>query len=155
MADKKKERFAKTVNIQNRRASFEYHFLDTFVAGIALTGTEIKSIRESKANLTDAYGLFHNSELYLRQMHISPYEQGTHYNHNPLRDRKLLLTKKELRKLNKELENQGVTIIPTRLFINDKGLAKVEIALAKGKKLYDKREDIKQKDIQREMDRDM
>ena len=154
MADKKKERFAKTVNLRNRRASFEYQFLETLTAGIALTGTEIKSIRESKANLTDAFGLFLNNELYLRQMHISPYDQGTHYNHNPIRDRKLLLTRKELRRLGKELETQGLTIIPIRLFINEKGLAKVEIALAKGKKLYDKREDIKNKDLKREMERE-
>jgi SsrA-binding protein len=154
MAEKKKERFAKTVNLQNRRASFEYQFLDKYTAGIALTGTEIKSIRESKANLQDAYCLFVDNELFVRQMHIAVYEQGTHYNHQPLRDRKLLLTKKELRKLTKELNDQGLTIIPTRLFINDKGLAKVEIALAKGKKLHDKRDDIKQKDIKRELERE-
>ncbi|MBC8110767.1 MAG: SsrA-binding protein SmpB [Verrucomicrobia bacterium] len=154
MAEKKKERFAKTVNLQNRRASFEYQFIDKYTAGIALTGTEIKSIRESKANLQDAYCLFVDNELFVRQMHIAVYEQGTHYNHLPLRDRKLLLTKKELRKLTKELNDQGLTIIPTRLFINDKGLAKVEIALAKGKKLHDKRDDIKQKDIKRELERE-
>jgi SsrA-binding protein len=154
LADKKKERFAKTVNLQNRRASFEYQFLDTFTAGIALTGTEIKSIRESKANLTDAYCLFLGNELFVRQMHISVFEQGTHYNHDPLRDRKLLLTKKELRKLESKLKDQGLTIIPTRLFINEKGLAKIVIALAKGKKLHDKREDTKEKDIKREMSRE-
>jgi SsrA-binding protein len=154
LADKKKERFAKTVNLQNRKASFEYQFLDTFTAGIALTGTEIKSIRESKANLSDAFCLMMGSELFVRQLHIAPYEQGTYNNHNPLRDRKLLLTKKELRKLGERLKDQGLTIVPTRLFINDRGLAKLEIALAKGKKHYDKRESIKERDVKREMDRE-
>ncbi len=154
MAKDKKERFAKKIDIRNRRASFEYSFLDTYVAGLVLSGTEIKSIREGRINLQDSFCLFLNNELYARQLHISPYEQGTHYNHNPVRDRKLLLNKKELKRLELELKNQGLTIIPTRLFINDWGFAKIEIALAKGKKLYDKREDIKQKDIKRDLDRD-
>jgi SsrA-binding protein len=153
MADKNKT-IAKQVDIRNRRASFEYHFLETYTAGIMLTGTEIKSIRQGKVNLGDAYCLFLNEGLYIRQMHISPYTEGTHYNHEPLRDRKLLLEKKELRKLVNKLTDQGLTIIPVRLFINDRGFAKVDIALAKGKKLYDKRESIKDRDVSREMDRE-
>lgn len=141
----------KKIEVLNRKASFEYHFLDVFTAGLVLTGTEIKSIRTGKINITDAYCVFFQDELFVRNMHISPYEQGTHYNHNPLRDRKLLLSKRELRKLEKELKNVGLTIIPTKLFISDKGLAKLTIALAKGKKLYDKREDIKSRDIGREI----
>lgn len=148
-----KEKIQKKIEIQNRRASFEYQFLETFTAGLVLTGTEIKSIRQGKANLTDAYCLFFQDELYVRNMHISIYEEGTHYNHAPLKDRKLLLTKRELKKLIKELKNVGLTIIPTRLFISDKGYAKLNIALAKGKKTFDKREDIKEKDIKRDMER--
>lgn len=123
------------------------------IAGIQLTGTEIKSVRESKASIAEAYCLFVNNELFVRNMHISEYSYGTHYNHEPKRDRKLLITKKELRKLNNKLKEQGLTVIPLLLFINEKGLAKVEIALAKGKKLYDKRETLKGKDAQREMER--
>jgi SsrA-binding protein len=149
----KKEGFAKSVNIKNKRASFEYHFIDTYVAGLALSGTEIKSIRQSKISLTEAYCYFNNGELFTKGMHIAVYELGTHYNHDPLRERKLLLKKKELRKLENELKDKGLTIIPVRLFINDRGFAKLEIALAKGKKLYDKREDIKAKDVRREMER--
>lgn len=147
----KKEQFAKNINIRNKKASFEYHFLETHIAGISLTGTEIKSIRLSKASLQEAYCYFNDGELYVKSMHISSYEQGTHYNHDPLRDRKLLLKKRELKKLEESLKDKGLTIIPTRLFINDRGLAKLEIALAKGKKLYDKREDIKEKDVKREL----
>jgi len=143
------------VEIKNRRASFEYSFLDTFTAGLVLTGTEIKSIRQGKANLTDAYCIFFQDELFVRNMHISMYDEGTHFNHDPLRDRKLLLSKRELGKLMKELKNVGLTIIPTRLFISDKGYAKLNIALAKGKKTFDKRDDIKEKDIKRDMDRAM
>jgi SsrA-binding protein len=149
-----KATFAKQVNIKNRKASFEYQFLDTYVAGIMLTGSEIKSIRQSKVNLQDAYAVFLGEELYVKQMHISPYEQATYYNHDPLRDRKLLLQKRELKKLMGKLTDKGLTIVPTRLFTNDRGFAKLEIALAKGKKLYDKRDDIKEKDIKREMDRE-
>ncbi|WP_247235838.1 SsrA-binding protein SmpB [Telluribacter sp. SYSU D00476] len=147
------DKIAKKVNIENRRASFEYFFLETFSAGMMLTGTEIKSIRQGKANLQDAYCLFMGEELFIRNMHISPYTEGTHYNHEPLRDRKLLLTKRELRRLNDKLKDQGLTIIPVRLYTSDRGLAKLEVALAKGKKLYDKRESIKEKDIKRETDR--
>lgn len=150
-----KDKIQKLVEIKNRRASFEYAFLDTFTAGLVLTGTEIKSIRQGKANLTDAYCIFFQDELLVRNMHISMYDEGTHFNHDPLRDRKLLLSKRELAKLQKELKNVGLTIIPTRLFISDKGYAKLNIALAKGKKTFDKRDDIKEKDIKREMDRSM
>ena len=150
-----KEKIQKKVEIQNRRASFEYQFLETFTAGLVLQGTEIKSIRQGKANLTDAFCLFFQDELYVRNMHISTYEEGTHYNHLPLKDRKLLLSKRELKKLIKELKNVGLTIIPTRLFISDKGYAKLNIALAKGKKTFDKRDDIKEKDIKRDMERSL
>jgi SsrA-binding protein len=150
-----KEKIQKKVEIQNRRASFEYQFLETFTAGLVLQGTEIKSIRQGKANLTDAYCLFFQDELYVRNMHISTYEEGTHYNHEPLKDRKLLLSKRELKKLIKELKNVGLTIIPTRLFISDKGYAKLNIALAKGKKTFDKRDDIKEKDIKRDLERNL
>ncbi|MGD1841717.1 MAG: SsrA-binding protein SmpB [Thermonemataceae bacterium] len=150
---KNKLKIQKTVNIKNRRASFEYQFLDTYVAGIVLTGTEIKSIRQGKVQLQSAYCYFEEGELWVQQMHISPYEEGTHYNHEPARKRKLLLTKRELRKLEKKMEEKGLTIVVRRLFINDKGYAKLEIALAKGKKLYDKREDLKEKDAKRSLDR--
>lgn len=153
MIGKMSEKIAKKVNIQNKRASFEYFFLETFSGGIVLTGTEIKSIRQSKVNLQDAYCIYHNGELYIRNMHISPYTEGTHYNHEPLRDRKLLLTRRELRRWEEKLKDQGLTIVPVRLYTNDKGLAKMEIALAKGKKLYDKRDSIKEKDLKRENDR--
>lgn len=151
MAQNNKPRFSNKVNIKNRKASFEYHFLDTYIAGIVLTGTEIKSIREGKVNLSEGYCYFNHGELYIKQMHISPYSQGTHYNHDPLRERKLLLKKSELKKLEAKSQESGLTIIPVRLFVNDRGWVKLEVALAKGKKLYDKRESIKQKDLQREM----
>ncbi len=143
----------KQVDIRNRRASFEYAFLETYTAGIALSGTEIKSIRQGKVNLQDAYCLFLNDELFVRQMSISAYTEGTYNNHDPLRDRKLLLTKRELRKLSEKLKDQGLTIIPVRLFTNERGFAKLDIALAKGKKLYDKRDSIKDRDATREMQR--
>lgn len=142
------------VNIKNKKASFEYFLLEKYTAGIVLSGTEIKSLRESKANIADAYCFFVNGELFIRNMHISEYKFGTYNNHEPKRDRKLLLTKRELKKLNTRLKEQGVTIIPLWLFINDKGLAKLEISLAKGKKQYDKRETLRGKDIQREIERD-
>jgi len=147
------EKINKKVNIKNKRAAFEYFFLDTFSAGLVLTGTEIKSIRQGKVNFQDAYCLFIDDELFVRSLHISPYTEGTHYNHDPIRDRKLLMTKRELRKLSENLKDQGLTIIPTRLFTSERGLAKMEIALAKGKKLYDKRESIKERDVKRETDR--
>ncbi len=149
MADK----ISKNFNISNRRAGFEYAFLEKYEAGIVLTGTEIKSIREGKVNFQDAYCLFLNDELFIRSLHISPYTEGTHYNHEPLRDRKLLLTRRELRKLASKLKDQGLTVIPVRIYSSDRGLAKVSIALAKGKKLYDKRETIKERDVKRDSDR--
>lgn len=148
-----KQKIAKTIDVENRRAKFEYFFLEKYSAGMVLTGTEIKSIRQGRFNLTDSYCLFLNDGLYVRNLNISIYEQGTHYNHEPLRDRKLLLTKRELKRLVEKLKDQGLTIIPSRLFIGEKGLAKLEIALAKGKKLYDKREVIKEKDQKRQMSR--
>lgn len=149
-----KEKILNNVTIKNKRASFEYQFLDTYTAGIMLTGTEIKSIRQGKVNLQDGYCIFLGNELYAKQVHISTYSEGTHYNHDPLRDRKLLLQKREINKLVGRLQDQGLTIVPVRLFINERGFAKLEIALAKGKKLYDKREDIKTKDVKREMERE-
>lgn len=148
-----KEKIEKIVNIKNKRASFEYQFLDTYVTGIMLTGTEIKSIRQQKVSLQDAYCYFDNTELFIKNMNIAKYTEGTYYNHDPLRERKLLMKKSELRKLENKLDD-GLTIVPLRLFINDRGLAKMEIALARGKKLYDKREDIKARDVSREMARD-
>lgn len=149
----KENRFARTINIKNKRASFEYHLIEKFVAGIVLTGTEIKSIREGKVHLQDGFCVFHGDELFLHQVSISPYKQGGHYNHENARERKLLLKKRELKKLKRKLEEKGLSIIPLRLFINEKGLAKVEISVAKGKKLYDKRESIKEKDIKRNLHR--
>ena len=148
-----KEKIEKIVNIKNKRASFEYQFLDTFVTGIMLTGTEIKSIRQQKVNLQDAYCYFDRSELFIKNMNIAKYDEGTYYNHDPLRERKLLMKRSELRKLENKLDD-GLTIVPLRLFINDRGLAKMEIALARGKKLYDKRESIKSRDVAREMERE-
>lgn len=142
-----------TISIKNKKASFEYFLTEEFIAGIVLTGTEIKSIREGKANLTDAYCIFVGDELYIRNLHISEYKYGTYANHEPKRDRKLLLTKRELRKIHTKTNEKGLTIIPTLLFLSDVGLAKIKIAIAKGKKNYDKRETLKSKDTQREIDR--
>ncbi|RZS96276.1 SsrA-binding protein [Cecembia calidifontis] len=148
-----KKKFDKIINIRNKKASFEFEFLDTFIAGIVLRGTEIKSVREGKVSLTEAYCYFKRGDLYVKQMHIAPYSMAASYNHDPVRERKLLLNKKELEKLESKFEEKGLSIVPVRIFINDKGLAKMEIALARGKKLHDKREDIKSKDIKRELDR--
>ena len=141
------------VNIENRRAKFDYQFLEKLVAGMVLTGTEIKSIREGKAALSDSYCYFRNDELYIRNMHIAEYSEGTHYNHEPNRERKLLLSRQELNKLQKKLKDQGLTVVPIRLFIAESGYAKLEIALAKGKKEFDKREAIKKRDTERELNR--
>jgi SsrA-binding protein len=127
--------------------------LDFFTAGLVLQGTEIKSIRQSKANINDAYCLFENGSLIVRNMHIAEYDHGNIMNHTPLRDRKLLLTQRELNKIEGKLKDAGKTIVPLKLFVSDKGFAKLEIALARGKKLYDKRDSLKQKDIQRDIDR--
>jgi SsrA-binding protein len=141
------------VNIKNRRASFEYYLLETFTAGIQLTGTEIKSIRESKASIADAFCLFRNNELWVINMHIAEYTYGTYSNHDPKRDRKLLLNRKELKKLLTKTKEKGLTLIPTLLFISDRGFAKLNIALARGKHSYDKRESIKSRDIKRDTDK--
>lgn len=141
------------INIKNKRASFDYEFIDTYTAGIVLTGTEIKSIRQGKAGLTDTFCFFSRGELWVKNMHIAEYFYGTYNNHAARRDRKLLLNRKELLKLQRGTKESGFTIVPVRLFINEKGLAKVVIALAKGKKQYDKREALKEKDDRREMDR--
>ncbi len=141
------------ISIKNRKASFEYELIERFVAGIMLVGTEIKSIRNGKVNLTDSYCQFVNGALYVKNLHIAEYEMGTCNNHIAKRDRKLLLNKKELIKLEKKVKESGLTIIATKLFVNGKGLAKLEIALARGKKTYDKRESLKLKDSKREMDR--
>jgi len=143
------------VNIKNKKASFEYFLVEDFIAGIQLTGTEIKSIREGKANITDAYCIFKNNELFVLGMHIAEYTYGTYNNHETKRERKLLLNKRELKKLTTKTKEKGFTIVPTVLFINEKGLAKLKIALAKGKHSYDKRDTLKEKDIKREMDRKM
>ena len=142
-----------SVNIKNRKASFEFSFLDKYTAGIQLSGTEIKSIRSGEANINDAFCSFNGHELFIKGMHIGEYKQGSYNNHLPKRDRKLLLNKAELEKLSYQLKDRGLTIVPLRLFINEKGLAKLKIALAKGKKSFDKREDLKKKDIERETQR--
>lgn len=143
----------KAVNIQNKRAKFEYNLLDKYVAGLQLSGTEIKSIRNNKANLSDSFCSFKENELFIVGMHIDEYEFGNYANHQPKRDRKLLLNRQELDKIRKKLKDVGLAIVPLRLFINDKGWAKIEIAVAKGKKLHDKRNTIKDRDIQRDIDR--
>lgn len=141
------------VNIKNKKASFDYEFIDTYTTGIVLTGTEIKSIRLGKASLVDTYCIFDKGEMWIKNMNITPYFYGSYNNHPARHDRKLLLTKKELCKLQRGVTETGNTIIPIRLFINEKGLAKVVIALAKGKKEYDKRQTLREKDDKREMDR--
>lgn len=143
------------VNIRNKRARFEFHLMDTFVAGIQLGGTEIKSIRKSKASILEAYCVFIKGEVWIRNMHITEYENGSFYNHKPRADRKLLLNKKEIDKIERFLKVKGNTLIPLKLFINEKGWAKLEIACAQGKKLHDKRNDLKEKDDKRDMDRAM
>jgi SsrA-binding protein len=141
------------VNIKNKRATFDYELVETFIAGLVLTGTEIKSIRLGKASLVDTYCMFERGELWVRNMHIAEYFYGTYNNHNARRERKLLLNKTELRKLMRLTKETGFTIIPTRLFLNEKGLAKLVIAVAKGKKEYDKRQSLREKEDKRTMDR--
>ena len=143
----------KNVSLRNRKAFHEFEIIDTYIAGMVLTGTEIKSIRMSQVQMQDAYCFFNDGELWVKSLTISKYKEGTHYNHEPMRDRKLLLKKIELRKLEKKSEERGLTIIITKVFVNDRGFAKIEIALARGKKLYDKRDTLKQKDMTREMQR--
>ncbi len=146
---------ASNINIKNKKAYFEYEILDKYTAGIQLVGTEIKSIRNNKASIVEAYCRFAKDELYVTNMNISEYAFGNINNHIARRDRKLLLNKKELRKLQQKIKESGLTIIPLRLFLSDRGLAKLEIGLAKGKKTHDKRETLKQKDAKRDMDRAM
>lgn len=148
-----KSNIQQKISIKNRRASFDYSFLEKFTAGIVLVGTEIKAIRQGKASLVDSYCYFRNDELYIKNMNISEYTEGNVYNHEPTRERKLLLNKLELNKLQKKLKDQGLTIVPIELFTSDKGYAKLEIALAKGKKQFDKRDDLKAKDIDRDLKR--
>ena len=141
------------VEIKNKKASFEYEFVERFTAGIVLSGTEIKSIRAGKASLVDSYCYFVGNELFVRNMHVSEYWWGTFNNHDPKRDRKLLLTRRELNKLQRSTKEKGMTIVSVRLFISENGYAKLDIALARGKKEFDKRQSIKEKDLRRENDR--
>lgn len=144
----------KQINIKNKKAKFQYEILDKYTAGIVLTGTEIKSIRNSKASIAESFCEFNEQgELFVINMTIEEYLYGTYYNHKPKAERKLLLNKRELKKLEKEVKNTGLTIIPLRLFINERGLAKLVIALARGKKLYDKRETIKDRENKVRLDR--
>lgn len=139
--------------IRNKRATFEFEIIEKFIAGIVLTGTEIKSIRMGKANFLDAYCHFVNGELWVKGLNISEYDWGTYNNHDPRQERKLLLNRKELNKLSRLSQEKGLTIVALKLFINDNGYAKLEIAIARGKKTHDKRENLKEKDAKREMDR--
>lgn len=141
------------VQIKNKKAAFDYHFVDTYTAGIVLTGTEIKSIRMGKASLVDTFCYIHNDEMWVKGMNISPYFYGSYNNHEARRDRKLLLNKKEIRHLKEDTKAVGFTIVPTLLFIDDKGRAKLDIALCRGKKEFDKRETLKLKQDKREMER--
>ncbi len=143
----------KEISIKNRRAQFDYEILETWVSGIVLAGTEIKSIRMGKASLVDCYCYFHNGELYVRGINISEYTWGTYNNHIPKRDRKLLLQKKELTKIERAMGDNGLTIVGLKLFVNDKGFAKLLIGIGKGRKSFDKREHLKEQDSKRELDR--
>lgn len=143
----------KEVNIKNRRATFDYEITDTFTAGIVLTGTEIKSVRMGKASLVDTFCYINNGEVWVKNMYIAEYFYGTHYNHTERRDRKLLLNRKEIRDLERESEGTGFTIVPLRMFISQKGFAKLVIGVARGKKEYDKRQSIRERDDRRELAR--
>lgn len=147
------KRFSDDINIRNKRARFEYELIDTYIAGLVLQGTEIKSIKEGKVNLQDGYCYFNKGELYVKGISITPYSQGTHFNHEAARERKLLLKRSELGKIEGKVEEKGLTMVPLRLFINARGFAKLEIAVARGKKLHDKRDSIKERDIKRELSR--
>ncbi len=144
---------ANKINIKNKRAYYDYEIIEKFIAGLQLSGTEIKSIRQGKVSLADSYCYFKNNELWVKGMRIAEYNMGSYNNHNPYRERKLLLNRGELKRLNRRVTEKGLTITALRLFINDKGYAKLEIALTRGKREYDKRETIKRKDLQREMER--
>lgn len=141
------------MSIKNRSAYFEYYIEDKYVAGLVLTGTEVKSIREGKASFNDSYCFFNKGELWVKSLHISEYSHGTYNNHDPLRERKLLLNKKELKKLEGKIKEKGFTIVPLALFFTEKGLVKLEVGLGKGKKVHDKRETIKARDSEREIKR--
>ncbi len=141
------------MEIKNKSAFYEYHIDDKYDAGMVLTGTEVKSLREGKASFNDSYCFIHKRELFVKSLHISEYSHGTYANHDPLRERKLLLNKKELKKVEAKIKEKGYTIIPLRIFFNEKGLAKIQIGLGRGKKLHDKRETIKQRETEREMKR--
>lgn len=143
----------KDINIKNKRATFDYAISDTYTAGIVLTGTEIKSLRQGKASLADTYCLVENGEVWVKNMYIAEYFYGTYNNHVARRDRKLLLNRKEINKLNKEAKEAGQTLIPLRLFINEKGLAKLVVGVARGKREYDKRQSIREREDKREMAR--
>lgn len=149
----KKDKKDKRVEIKNKKALHDFFMVEFYTSGIKLLGTEIKSIRNYDANFSDSYCVFEGKHLILKNFHISEYKYGTYNNHEPLRDRILLLRKKELRKMRKSIEEKGMTIIPIKLFINDRGLAKMEIALSKGKKQHDKKQSLKEKDLQRELER--
>lgn len=144
-----------TTEIRNKKATHEFFLEEKFIAGLVLKGTEIKSIREGKASLKEAYCYIREGELFIKSMHIAEYKYGSYENHDPKRDRKLLVNKKELKKISTKVKEKGNSIVPVRLFINEKGLAKLEIALAKGKKLHDKRDSLKEKDMKRQMDREL
>ena len=148
-----KGRFTSDINIKNKQATFQYELIEKFVAGIVLMGTEIKSIREGKVNLQDGYCYFNNGQVFTKGINITPYAQGTHYNHEAARERKLLLKKSEISRLESKVEEKGLTLIPVRLFISERGFAKLEIALARGKKTHDKRESINERDVKRELAR--
>lgn len=143
------------VNIRNKRARFEYQLDEFFTAGMVLSGTEIKSIRNGKASILEAYCVVDNGQVFIRNMHVSPYENGSFYNHTARSDRKLLLNRKEIKKLEKWVKTKGNTIVPLKLFLSEKGWLKLEMATAVGKKLHDKRQDLKEKDDKRDMDRAM
>ncbi|WP_425391816.1 SsrA-binding protein SmpB [Ekhidna sp.] len=150
---KDKNRFSNNIQIKNRKASYEFEFVETVEAGIMLKGSEIKSLREGKASIQEAYCYFKKDELFIKGMNISPYSQASFESHEMTRDRKLLLKKRELDKFKSKTEEKGLTIIPVKIYINSRGLAKLQIALAKGKKIYDKRESIKKKDQKRDLER--
>lgn len=141
------------IEIHNKKAGYQYFLMDEFNAGIQLLGTEIKSIREGKANLTDAYCVLLSGEIFVKNLHIAEYSHGSYANHEPRRLRKLLLNRREIKKIEVKLKEKGLTLIPVRIFLNEKGLAKIQMNLAKGKKLFDKRETIKAKDVKRQLDR--
>lgn len=143
------------LNISNRRARYEFELIETYVAGMQLTGTEIKSIRAGKAAIAESFCLFQKGELFIKNMHIAEYKQGSYANHDPIRLRKLLLNRRELEKLHKGVDKKGLTIVPLKVFISENGFAKLEIALARGKKMHDKRESIKERDVKRQLDRNL